>query len=86
MCYVQYQLFLHAAIMCPDLPDPDNGDITFVTDVTATFDVLTTATYSCDPGFGLNGGTAVRTCNGDSTSPIGDWSGTAPTCERMFMI
>ena len=72
--------------MCADLPDPENGDITFVTDVTATFEVLTTATYNCDLGFGLNGGTTVRTCNGDSTSPDGDWSGTAPTCERMLEI
>ena len=41
---------------------------------------MTTATYSCDPGFGLSGGDSVRTCTGSTENP-GEWTGTAPTCE-----
>ena len=62
--------------MCPDLPDPVNGMITFATDTTAEFDFMTTATYSCDSGYALVGMDTVRTCVGEE-----EWSGTAPTCE-----
>lgn len=62
---------------------PSNGMITYAIDVTPDFDPGTTATYSCDEGFGLSGGDTVRTCQGQ---PIGAWSGTAPTCEGMHVI
>ena len=37
------------------------------------------ATYTCDPGFILNG-EPTRNCSSDGT-----WSGMAPTCERKFI-
>ena len=40
---------------------------------TTTFN--STAIYSCDTGYTLNGG-STRTCQSDRT-----WSGSAPTCE-----
>ena len=58
-----------------------NGQISYASDTTAPYDIGTLATYSCDPGFGLNGGVEVRTCSGDGSSVNGIWTGTAPTCE-----
>ena len=69
--------------MCPDLPDPENGDIEYTMDITASFDVTTTAMYRCDHGYSLVGGDTVRMCTGTSDSPAGDWTGTAPSCEGM---
>ena len=66
--------------MCPDIADPVNGQINFSLDVLAPFDFGTVATYSCCTGFGLNGGDVTRMCEGDGSSSIGEWSGTAPTC------
>ena len=70
---------------------PSNGMITYANDTTPDFDSGTTATYSCDEGFGLSGvcnegfgssgGDTVRTCQGQ---PIGAWNGTAPTCEGIY--
>lgn len=65
--------------MCPDIADPENGQITFSLDNLAPFDCGTVAEYSCSHGFGLDGG-ATRTCEGDDSSTIGEWTGTAPTC------
>ena len=65
---------------CPHIPDPENGNIDFVVDTTAPFEVGTTATYSCDQGFSLDEGDIVRTCEeNDLTS----WSGSAPSCVGM---
>ena len=74
------------AIACEDLPDPSNGEINFSLDKTAPFEFETTATYSCDPGFGISGGDPVRTCGGDGSSPSGEWTGNASTCEGQFSI
>ncbi len=68
--------------MCEDIPDPLNGNIVFEIDTVATFDVLTTATYSCDPGYSLQGSDVVRTCTGTSNDHLGTFNGVAPTCER----
>ena len=69
-------IFLSAAIMCLTLTDPTNGMITFGTDMTADFEFMTTATYSCDTGYALVGGDIMRTCVGDR-----EWNGTAPICD-----
>ena len=61
--------------MCPDIAEPVNGQINFSLDVLAPFDFGTVATYSCDTGFGLNGGDVTRMCEGDGSGPIGEWSG-----------
>jgi len=59
--------------MCPELTDPANGRVMW-TGLTPG----STATYSCDEGFVLNG-TQIRTCQSDGT-----WSDAAPTCDRMY--
>ena len=66
--------------MCPDITDPANGQIVFVVDTVAPYDLATTATYSCDSGYGLMGGDTVRTCEENGGSVIGAWSGMAPSC------
>ena len=50
--------------MCPDIPDPDKGQIDFVPDDTAPFSLGTNATYSCDDGYSL-----VSTDAGPMTDP-----------------
>ena len=48
-------------------------------DLTGTV-VDSTATYSCNDGFTLEG-QSTRTCQDD-----GEWSGSAPTCERKLDV
>ena len=55
---------------CGTLTAPTNGTISFTT---TTFG--STATYSCNTGYTLSGG-SIRTCQSDGT-----WSGSVPTCE-----
>ena len=76
--------FVNTAITCSGLSTPSNGIITYTTDTTAPFDYLTTATYVCNTGYGLSGGNRVRNCVGSVAGP-GEWSGTAPTCEGVYM-
>ena len=63
--------FLHSALAaCPTLMEPENGqlDLDGVTQ-------MSTATYSCNIGFTLNGD-QTRTCGSD-----GSWSGSEPSCQ-----
>lgn len=75
-------------ITCDDIPDPENGQITHVPDTHAPFEYGNQAHYSCYVdgerriGYGLTGGNHTRTCTGDGSSPVGYWTGKAPTCER----
>jgi hypothetical protein len=55
---------------CGGLPAPGQGSVS--TAAGTTFGA--TATYSCEPGYGIVGG-ASRTCQAS-----GNWSGNAPTC------
>ncbi len=73
--------------MCPDLPDPANGRVTFSGDGLALFVLNTVATYSCEPGYGLNS-TDIRTCVDESgeTDPVGTWNGDAPTCSGQLIL
>ena len=73
---------LHSAIRCLDIPDPFDGQIEFEVDRTAPFDFGTEATYSCNVGFVLSVGSPVRTCGGDGSSNVGEWSGETLTCSR----
>ena len=66
--------------MCNALPAPDNGRVVFSTGVSAIYSFGTVATYICDPGFGIVGGTILRTCGGDGLTPNGTWTGSAPSC------
>ena len=63
------------AVDCGNLANPTNGEV----DLTGTI-VDSTATYSCDDGFTLQG-QSTRTCQDD-----GQWSGSAPTCERKLDV
>ena len=67
-------LLITTAPVCPVLAAPANGQV----DATVR-DFGSVATYSCNDGFALNG-EATRTC-GD-----GEWTGEAPTCERMICV
>ncbi len=64
---------------CPDLTVPANGMISYNMGAASPRPVDTMATYTCNPGFTLNGG-STRTCGSD-----GVWSGFAPTCQRELM-
>ena len=68
-------------IRCQDIPDPANGQIHFVPDQTAPFNFGTLATFSCDPGYGLDW-EAKRQCGGNGNSTDGVWSDSSPTCSR----
>ena len=61
---------------------PGNGQITYMSDNTPDNDHGTTATYSGNEGCVLGGGDVVRTCGGDGSIVTGEWSGSAPSCER----
>ena len=81
-------IIFHAAITCGDIPDPENGQIIHVPDTHAPFEFGNEARYTCYVdgenriGYGLTGGNHTRTCAGDGSSPVGYWTGIAPTCER----
>ncbi len=77
-------MFVHAAITCPSLPLLDNGVIVYSAASSAPYEFGTTATYSCNTGYGLTGGDAVLSCDGDGDSPAGVWNGTIVTCEGEF--
>ncbi len=66
-------------VTCSDLPLLTNGDIDYggagSTDIRP---VGTVATYTCNPGYTLNGVT-TRTCGSG-----GVWSGSAPVCQRKW--
>ena len=67
-------LFLPAVVTCPILTNPDNG----IVDVTNNnFESI--ATYACDTGYNLTGGSTTRTCGSD-----GVWSDSDPTCTRKL--
>ena len=66
-------------VACPDIPDPENGDILFAEETTSPFKLDTTATYTCNLGYSLVG-EAMRTCEGDGTQERGMWSSLAPEC------
>ena len=60
---------------CPDLTALQSGVISYSTVSDNGYrQVTTVATYSCDTGYTLTGGTPVRTCS------FSGWEETAPTC------
>ena len=59
-----------------------NGNILFVSDSVAPFDLGTVAIYKCYPGYVLIGEYKVRNCLANHNLDIGYWNGTAPSCER----
>ena len=69
-------IFLLTVVDCGSLTDPDNGLVTR----TAGTTFGQTATYSCNTGYNLVGD-SIRTCQA-----TGNWSGSAPTCEGIYVI
>lgn len=66
--------------MCLSLDEPENGIIMYSMDIEAPFDLGTTATYVCNIGFGLLEAIGVRTCTGDGSISMGEWTDTPPIC------
>ncbi len=64
-----------------------NGMIVYATDMTANFELGTTATYSCNEGYtlDLSIGVEVRTCidDGDNDA-VGVFSDQKPACVRKY--
>ena len=71
--------FPHSAITCSALSVISNGAISYTPDTTEPHDFETDAIHSCSVGYYLQGG-AIRSCEGDGSSPIGMWSGEEPDC------
>ena len=61
-------------VNCGSLEDPDNGQVDFSN---TTFE--STANYTCDLGYNLNGN-STRTCEAN-----GEWSENLPSCEREWL-
>ena len=61
---------------CGTLTNPANGQVSH----TAGTTFGQTATYSCNTGYNLVGG-STRTCQA-----TGVWSGSAPTCQGMNLL
>ena len=70
---------LNSAITCESLGSFGNGVITYRTDRMSPFDFGTTATYSCNEGYYLEG-EDVRTCVEDVSRLNGIWSDSTPRC------
>ena len=78
-------IIIFVAIMCTDLPTPDNGQVSYASDTTAPYDFGTEATYVCNSGFGIVG-SRTRMCTGNNSTTIGTWTVTAPTCEGTYPL
>ncbi len=66
---------IYAAVNCGALPNPTSGQVS--TPSGTTF--MRTATYTCNPGYTLLGGSMTRTCQANVL-----WSGAAPTCDGQL--
>ena len=67
--------FSYSAVNCPDLAGPANGQVVPSGTIPAS-----TATYTCNSGYRLNGDSS-RICQ-----ESGQWSGTVPTCEPSTYV
>ena len=72
--------FLSAAITCPALNTPINGNAPACS--LSAFG--TSCTFSCQPGYALSDSTAL-VC-GEGTGTVGEWSGTEPTCDGKYLM
>ena len=73
--------------MCPSLPSLTNGELTFDTDMIAPHEYDTEVTYTCDMGYDIAMGNKSQVCEGDGSTPVGEWSGTTPICTGgMFTL
>ena len=74
MEYIVYLLL--TVVNCGTLSNPANGQVNH----TAGTTLGQTATYSCNTGYNLVGDN-TRTCQATGT-----WSGSAPTCQCMYVF
>ncbi len=66
--------------MCDSLPPLENGAVAYSLNQTMLLSFGTVATYTCDTGYVMSAGEAVRSCDGDDASTIGYWTGPDPVC------
>ena len=59
---------------CGVLSDPANGSVVHSSTLAGS-----SASYSCDEGFAMVGGTGTRTCGSD-----GAWTGMEPDCQSKY--
>ena len=72
-----HDIFLLSTVEdCGPLTNPANGQVSHTSGTTFG----QTATYSCDAGYNLMGG-STRMCQAD-----GMWSGSEPTCQSMLLL
>ena len=90
LCFLSFVhlYFQPTAIMCMPLDVTGVGGISVMYSPnspagSSKLDFGTTATYSCTPGFRLNGNQR-RECVVDGDSTIGIFDGSDPTCERTL--
>ena len=72
-------LSLQTAVSCGTLANPGNGSVSYSGGTTYGH----RATYSCNTGYNLVGG-STRRCQARTTT--GFWSGSASTCRRMLLL
>ena len=71
-----FALCSYTGITCTSLSQINNGLVAYSS---SPFNFGTTATYTCNEGFFLQGD-RTRTCGGDGSGLNGVWSGSAPVC------
>ena len=76
VCTLYIYIHISTVVDCGSLTNPTNGVVSH----TAGTTFGQTATYSCDTGYNLVGDN-TRMCQAS-----GNWSGSAPTCQRMFLF
>ena len=64
-----------AVATCSSLPILSNGVIVYSSPGPDTYEIGATARYNCNNGFGVSGGSQIRTCGNDGT-----WGGTPSMC------
>ena len=71
-------------IKCPQTNDLSNGIISYSSEIiNGSYSFGTVATFSCSPGFGLNG-LQSRKCVNGGNSTTGVFSGDDPNCTGMY--
>ena len=76
-----------AAIECPALTAPINGQVSFGRDMTSPYEIGTVAQFECNAGFSLNGAVGILICaDDDQLDTVGTWGGTEPPCLRKPII
>ena len=67
---------IFTAVDCGTMTNPNNGQVSHTGETTFG----QSATYSCNTGYNLVGG-SIRMCQA-----TGEWSGSAPTCQSMLFL